>query len=490
MNLIIRFITLKCMMSTLLVFPQDNQNTFIPAKLITVDDDLEDEVKNIYSSASQTASQNYSGKPAKALKEIYKSRKEFFLTMLENGELIVSGELHDYVQSVLNKVGEAMHLTTSLKVYIVREDSPNAFNMGDNNVFIHLGLLYRMKFEDELAFVLAHELGHNENKHYDQRIIDYSELETNDSIKKQIRKINGLEYGRVSALNKLMTPWIISNKAKSRKAEEEADQFGYQSLKACGYNLNIAAGIFDILENGDHELDTTLFDIEKLLMLKSTDFDYTKPLRLKIESSLGTFEKKKDTLEDLLRTHPFGKDRKQTFVKQIKNEHYLTEASEIKTNFNHYRNLAEFEIIVNSIYTKQIDRAIFYLLQLYIKDDKNPLVKRLLPFSFAYLGYEKIKRRAGKRIETQSPFYDKSYNQLIYFLREISPDQCFAIAKNWNNTYEDFSKRELHNASNFIFDAIDKSHENFLIRYQIEIDRPNNYYIQPIINEIKTETVN
>jgi len=41
---------------------------------------------------------------------------------------------------------------------------------------------------------------------------DYAALIENDSIRKRKRDIYRVKYGRVSALNELMIPWILSSK--------------------------------------------------------------------------------------------------------------------------------------------------------------------------------------------------------------------------------------------------------------------------------------
>jgi len=76
--------------------------------------------------------------------------------MLKNGLLITEGDLYDYVQRITDKITKASGVATKRKLYIVRKNSPNAFNMGDNSIFIHLGLIYRMNNEAELAYVIGH----------------------------------------------------------------------------------------------------------------------------------------------------------------------------------------------------------------------------------------------------------------------------------------------------------------------------------------------
>ncbi|UKN03632.1 M48 family metallopeptidase [Paracrocinitomix mangrovi] len=457
------------------------------AKLVVENELVESLAHDAYKSEFDLLDENYKGKKLKALKKNLLQRKEYLTNLLANGELIIQGTLHSYVQSVLDRVAIAAGITEKRHLFIVRNESPNAFNMGDNNVFVHLGLIFRSNSEEELAFVLGHELGHNEMHHYRNRIVDYADLALNDSINKRISLIKSQEYGRVSALNELMIPWILANKSRSRKNENDADDFGYDCVLKAGYNLDKASRVFSIFDLSDHEYDTSLLDLNKLLFLDDIDQDFTKDLKPHYESSLGEFVIEKDTLEDLLRTHPFSAQRKVVFEEKLGDKLDTNKVYGVDPEYTKYKYMAEKELIIDALQSGRLDRAIFYSLHLIRRDSNDCFARMTIPFSFCYLGYEKIKRRAGKRVETHSSYYDDSFNHLIFFLREISPEKCFAIADNWNKHFKDFLGTETSNPSMAILDVVNKDYENFIIRYGTEFDRINHYYIKTILTSIKTE---
>ncbi len=64
------------------------------------------------------------------------------------------------------------------KVYTVSEPSFNAFTIPGGNIYVTTGLLDSVKNKDELAYVIGHELGHNENDHTKElaRLYKYVEL--------------------------------------------------------------------------------------------------------------------------------------------------------------------------------------------------------------------------------------------------------------------------------------------------------------------------
>jgi hypothetical protein len=159
-------------------------------------------------------------------------------------------------------------------------------------------------------------------------------------------------------------------------------------------------------------------------------------------------------------------------------------------NYEFYKNLSHREIIADALHSINLDDVIYYSLLLLKKDSTSMFVHKVIPLSFALLGYDKIKRRAGKRLAIHSPYHDNNYNQLLHFLREISPKQCFEIAGDWNKNHLDIITDDTENPTLLIMDYINENYDKYEIRHQIEIDRLNNYYLKPLLKLINTEYKN
>ncbi len=462
---------------------QESASQFEPASLVLEHEELEKEANEIYKLSIRTIDKSFTSKQKAILSEYYEDRKDAFVEMLHAGRLIMDGSLLNYVQKLCDDVVAAAGISKVIKVYLVRDETPNAFNMGDDKLFINIGLLYRSQNRDQLAFVLAHELGHNELRHGYLKTTEYAELVVNDSIQKRMRQISNSRYRQVTELNKLMIPWILGNKERSRTFEEQADEFGYEILSKGNFEVKRAVSVFDVIENGDHEVRTDPFSLKNLLYLEDNKLNYQKALTPKVASSLGEFEKVKDTLDDLLRTHPFSVDRKQMFIKRL--DAYDSAAITVDdTNYTQIRMWAEIEIIRNAVYRNEVDRAISYMLLAH-EEGRNETTNQFMPLSFSYLGWAKLNRRAGKLLNTPSDDKDDSYNELIHFLTEISPEQCFEIAETWNRKFNGGANNENTQLSEAIVDFIKKDTENFDLIYQKNKERVDSYPIISILDAIK-----
>lgn len=142
----------------------------------------------------------------------------------------------------LNQVGRRIAAQTPMgnlpwDFFIVDDPSVNAFNLPGGLVYVNRGLIAEADTLDQLAGVLAHEIGHGASRHGTQlmtRSYGYS-------------LIAGLLLGRDAGqgqrmLAQLVGAGVLTN--YSRDAEREADRLGVQYAYRAGYNPRGAADFF------------------------------------------------------------------------------------------------------------------------------------------------------------------------------------------------------------------------------------------------------
>jgi predicted Zn-dependent protease len=134
----------------------------------------------------------------------------------------------------INYVGRRIAAQTSLgnrrwDFYIVRDSSVNAFNLPGGLVFVNSGLIAEADSLDELAGVMAHEIGHGAARHgtqlmtraYGYNLLASLALGRNPSQTRQI-------------LAQLVGTGYLNN--YSRDAEREADRLGVNYAYRAGYD--------------------------------------------------------------------------------------------------------------------------------------------------------------------------------------------------------------------------------------------------------------
>jgi Zn-dependent protease with chaperone function len=128
-------------------------------------------------------------------------------------------------QAALDKIRLAGGMTSPLEAHVLSTKVPNAFALPGGKVYLLDGLIQNAKNPDEVAGVLAHELGHAHNR---------------DGLRKLIQTggssfLIGLLFGDVTGAGAaIFTANAIFNASYSRGAEERADGFAIGVMHKLG----------------------------------------------------------------------------------------------------------------------------------------------------------------------------------------------------------------------------------------------------------------
>lgn len=153
-----------------------------------------------------------------------KAEDRFFEINGFNSEMLrFSGRvlLNDTVTAYLNRITDrllkdAPRLRGRISVYTMRSSAVNAFATPDGMILVNLGLLTRLSSEDELAFVLAHEIAHVYKRH---------------SLNSYMQKY-GFEMGTNTSKD-YQRSWELHS--YSQFSEMQADSLGYDLYTRAGY---------------------------------------------------------------------------------------------------------------------------------------------------------------------------------------------------------------------------------------------------------------
>lgn len=129
------------------------------------------------------------------------------------------------LEKLSNRLQQATHLRLPAKIEAVESTTPNAFALPGGKVYLLSGLLDKAESQDEIAGVLAHELGHLEHRDHLRRIIATGGAAL----------IVGLIFGDITGGSAMI---VVGNSllsaAYSRENESEADAFAAQAMGALG----------------------------------------------------------------------------------------------------------------------------------------------------------------------------------------------------------------------------------------------------------------
>jgi predicted Zn-dependent protease len=134
-----------------------------------------------------------------------------------------------YVNRVGERVAEHANRRLQYRFHLVPDrDLINAFALPGGHVFVGQGLLDRMTSEDELAFVLGHEIEHIDHYHAVERV----------QIEAQLKS---LDLDVVAAIAQV--PMSIWQAGYTKDEEFEADREGLRIAAAAGYSAQGAVNL-------------------------------------------------------------------------------------------------------------------------------------------------------------------------------------------------------------------------------------------------------
>lgn len=92
--------------------------------------------------------------------------------------LLRDPDIEHGLQALANPILRAAGLNSSeVKIFVVHDMSLNAFVIDHNHIFIHAGLILRLKSAEQLQSVIAHEAAHIANGHITRRIANIKRAE-------------------------------------------------------------------------------------------------------------------------------------------------------------------------------------------------------------------------------------------------------------------------------------------------------------------------
>lgn len=169
--------------------------------------------------------------------------------------LIRDAQTEKFLRELSNPVFEAANLNSkNISIYIVNDDSINAFVSGGQNVFINTGLIRKYETPDALIGVIAHETGHIAAGHVARSSEEMKDAETSILLS-YLLGIGAIASGAPEAGQAILLGGSQGAERMflkyTRGQEEAADKHALEYLAKIHYP---ATGLLDLLEFFDREM--------------------------------------------------------------------------------------------------------------------------------------------------------------------------------------------------------------------------------------------
>ncbi|WP_196889652.1 M48 family metallopeptidase [Aureivirga sp. CE67] len=366
----------------------------------------------------------------KRIEEIYKQKKKASYTKeheeelekfldkslkriksnLEDSTYIFNEELNSKLNNILQKIVKNNSSNTQEHTILINKSLiPNAAAYGNGLFVVNLGLIYLLDNEDELAFVLCHELAHQNLEHSKQKTDSIIHFYNSKKTKDEVEKIKNLSYGKGKAGRALLKKIRYDITSTSRVNEFAADEYGKKYYLNSGYKEYFAYTSMKKMELIEELIFSKKIAWDSIFSFKN--YKFKKHLLEEEEEEMSFFDSDA-TLDDFeennpdsLRTHPHIKDRILRIKGEIKDT--LNIPKTINSSFKKYKTLAEKLIIKSYIDQNYLDVS-FYMLANKLNAENNTFYIDEFSRLLIKLYRLKSKLALGKYVDQPSNSEEKS----------------------------------------------------------------------------------
>lgn len=178
-----------------------------------------------------------------------------------NAALIKDPWLQQSLEQIVWQINAVAGLNAPMGLVIINDKQINAFAVPSGLIGINVGLLDKAKSLDEIVSVVAHEIAHVSQRHYQRR--------NDEKTKQLLMQAGGLLAGvaaskvgdgDAAAAVMLGSQAMSANAAASysRGQEREADRIGMQIMNQAGYDVNAMPSFFATLDQQNPVKSNTL----------------------------------------------------------------------------------------------------------------------------------------------------------------------------------------------------------------------------------------
>ncbi len=408
------------------------EKTYSPAPFLdTIPRDLNDSLK----ARLLRQKKAIKGKPSQRnfIYSLYEKHNESLVRYFNDDNFIDNDEITDYLHQVLVKVLRSNpQINGDISIYAFRSSVPNAFTFWDGTIGVTLGLLARIENEDELAFVISHELAHYYAHHIDRRIAEIARINYDPQIEKEIKNIKSDQFEKYTKLKKLFKDLGLSLNYHNREEEFQADSIGLTFMLRTAFRPQASLRLMEILDSANMPRYKKNIDLKKTFTFSKYPFkdswlEYTKsPMYHKTgDDEYGD--------SDTVRTHPDCK-RRIGLLKEILAKNRLSTERVVLTpdvTIRYIAKRSEFEMIESENHFKHYGKSLFYTLALLQQYPVNMYLHGMVGRNLSLI-YQSMKdHQFGKVVPFPDERLEESYNRVLSFLQKLRIMEVASLSYNY-----------------------------------------------------------
>jgi len=347
-------------------------------------------------------------------------------------QYIIEPFVNQYLTAILDSVVRGNRIKGKYEVVCTRYLVPNAFNLGDNRLYINIGLLEQLQNESQLAFLLCHELSHQLLLHVQDTYIANETRAKDKSIKKEIRDINKAKYNKLDKTFQFIKNTQYDYARHSRLQEKSADSMALVLMMKTNYDLREGKTLMNILDHSDEDSTKIIYN-----NFFCNHTDCILPDWLKPHGNTFTFGKKSELEldKDSAKTHPDIPMRilmMDTVMQQLA---YKPEGRKVfiqpQSTFDSLQHCSQFEMIEAYQNRKRYGAVLYYSLRLMKQYPDNTYLMKQAVLAMNELNKSIAKHTVQNYLPIESDDFSEGYNHLLRIIDTTTAAEFDTLYQNF-----------------------------------------------------------
>ncbi len=335
------------------------------AQDVVVNNYLPDNLPSIEYYLSQVIekqSDRVEGKYASKLRKIYSERSHQMKKAISDSVYFFNEDLNKNLKPILDHIYQANPNINHNDFYFFIKNSlvPNAACYGDGTFEINLGLFTTYDSDDELAYVICHEIAHKLLDHSFNKMNEIVRRMHSKQTKEEIRKLEKIKYGRTRAGLAFLDTLNSDFLKHSKEAEAEADSLGYVLFRKTAFKQKSALSSLEKLKVTDGSYFDFAIRLDSIFDFESYPFK-----SYWLEDEIALFDTN-EMIDDFRvssekeKTHPEIEYR----IKKIQKEFELDDTGEVSNiHITKINDIASIQNITYTIDFNLLDLAFYQLIR-------------------------------------------------------------------------------------------------------------------------------
>lgn len=378
--------------------------------------------------------EKYEGKTGRELSNSLSRFQKYFQEEVKSKNFVFNTAFNKYVNTVVDQILKSNSLNfPNLKILVEKDNTPNAYCMGDGTLVVNMGLFYWVDNQDQFASVICHELGHLFLDHTIKTQLADMKFEKNG--KDEFKSLVSGQNNKGEKAYQIYKRQLYKFSAEKRKQENEADSLGYVYYLKSNFAKSEFKNALVMLKKFDSISPKVLKTETYKQFFDLPEHPFKEKWLQKEDFSTYDYSHYKERInKDSVASHPELDLRIKYLDTQFPDQNITAKKVESSAEFQVLEKTARLEFLPNFYQSEDFGVGIYSALQLLQNEtQETDYYKYWLGKNFEKIFEARKNYKLNRYLDRVDPKnQDESYQQFLNFMWNLSLDDLKYIAEFYN----------------------------------------------------------